>query len=125
LRHCGAYVADALKERIGGREVRCTVREIDQYDRRISICEVGGEELSAWLVSEGWALAHRRFSDRFVPEEKAARAAGRGLWQTDFEPPWEYRAHRWEVASQLWGGPRPANRPLPVPRRPGARTRNS
>ena len=40
LRHCGAYVADALKERIGNREVRCAVRELDQYDRRISTCEV-------------------------------------------------------------------------------------
>ena len=100
LRRCGAYVANALEKRIGGREVRCAVREIDQYDRRISTCEVAGEDLSSWLVSEGLALAYRRFSDRFVPEEEAARAAGRGLWQTDFEPPWEYRAKRWEVASQ-------------------------
>src|ERR671918_373053 len=30
LRRCGAYVADALKERIGDREVRCAVRELDQ-----------------------------------------------------------------------------------------------
>ena len=30
LRHCGAYVADALKERIGDREVRRAVRELDQ-----------------------------------------------------------------------------------------------
>jgi hypothetical protein len=93
-------VADALAERIGDREVRCVVGELDQYDRRISTCEVAGEDLSSWLVSEGLALAYRRFSDRFVPEEEAARAAGRGLWQTDFEPPWEYRAKRWEVASQ-------------------------
>ena len=36
-----------------------------------------------------------------VPLEEAAKAAGRGLWQTMFEAPWEYRAHRWEVAAQL------------------------
>jgi endonuclease YncB( thermonuclease family) len=100
LRHCGTYVADALKERIGDREVQCTVRELDQYDRRISTCEVGGENLSRWLVSEGLGPANRPFSDRLVPEEEAARAAGRGLWQTTFEMPWEYRAHRWEVAAQ-------------------------
>jgi endonuclease YncB( thermonuclease family) len=100
LRRCGEYVGDALKERIGDREVRCVVRELDQYDRRISNCEVVGEDLSVWLVSEGLALAYRRFSDRFVPEEEAARAAGRGLWQATFESPWEYRAHRWEVAAQ-------------------------
>ena len=57
LRRCGAYVADALAERIGDREVRCTVRELDQYDRQIARCEVAGEDLSSWLVSEGLALA--------------------------------------------------------------------
>ena len=100
LRHRGAYVADALKERIGDREVRCAVRELDQYDRRISTCEVAGEDLSSWLVSEGLAVANRPFSDRLVPDEEAARAAGRGIWQTSFEAPWDYRAHRWEVAVQ-------------------------
>jgi endonuclease YncB( thermonuclease family) len=100
LRPCGAYVADALVERIAGREVRCSVAELDQYDRRISSCEVASEDLSGWLVSSGLAMAFRRFSDRFVPEEEAARAASVGLWSTDSEPPWQYRAHRWEVAVQ-------------------------
>jgi endonuclease YncB( thermonuclease family) len=100
LRYCGAYVADALKERIGGREVRCAVRELDQYDRRISTCEVAGEDLASWLISEGLAVANRPFSDRLIPDEEAARAAGRGIWQTSFEAPWDYRAHRWEVAVQ-------------------------
>lgn len=39
-------------------------------------------------------------SDRFTGEEEAARAAGIGLWQTAFQPPWEYRAERWAVATQ-------------------------
>jgi endonuclease YncB( thermonuclease family) len=100
LRHCGAYVADALKERIGDREVRCVVRELDQYDRRISTCEVAGEDLSSWLVSSGLAMAFREYLERFVPAEEEARSARVGLWQTGFPPPWEYRAHRWEVAVQ-------------------------
>ena len=54
----------------------------------------------SWLVSEGLALAYRRFSERFVPLEEVAAATRRGVWQTPFEPPWEYRAHRWEVAAQ-------------------------
>jgi endonuclease YncB( thermonuclease family) len=100
LRPCGAYVADALAERIAGREVRCSVMELDQYDRRIASCEVAGEDLSAWLVSSGLAMAFRTYSERFVPEEQAARAAQAGLWRTDFGPPWEYRAQRWEVAAR-------------------------
>ena len=45
-------------------------------------------------------MVFRRYSDRFTAEEDAARAGSIGLWQTDFEPPWEYRAKRWEVAAQ-------------------------
>jgi endonuclease YncB( thermonuclease family) len=79
LRGCGAYVADALAQRIGGREVRCAVVGVDYYGRRIARCEVASEDLSVWLVFKGLALAFRRFAERFVPEEEAARAAGRGL----------------------------------------------
>ena len=35
-----------------------------------------------------------------MPEEAAARETRAGLWQTDFQAPWEYRAKRWEVAVQ-------------------------
>ena len=100
LRPCGAYVADALAERLAGREVRCEVLKLDQYDRRVARCEVDGEGLSEWLVASGLAMVFRRYSDRFTAEEDAARAGSIGLWQTDFGPPWEYRAKRWEVAAQ-------------------------
>ena len=100
LRHCGAHVADVLAERVAGREVRCAVLKIDQYDRKVARCEIENEILSQWLVASGLAMVFRRYSDRFTEEEDAARDAGVGLWQTDFEPPWEYRARRWEVATQ-------------------------
>jgi endonuclease YncB( thermonuclease family) len=100
LRGCGAFVADVLAGRIRGQSIECEVHALDEYERRIASCTHTGDDLSAWLVSEGLALAFGRFSERFVPEEEAARAARRGLWQTTFEPPWEYRARRWEVAAQ-------------------------
>jgi endonuclease YncB( thermonuclease family) len=100
LRSCGTYVADALAERVARREVRCAVLELDQYDRRIARCDVSGEDLSQWLVSKGLAMAFRRYSDHFAADEDAARAAGVGLWQTDFEPPWEFRDKRWTTAAQ-------------------------
>jgi endonuclease YncB( thermonuclease family) len=84
LRHCGAHVADALAEHLAGREVRCDVLKLDQYDRRVARCEVDGEGLSEWLVASGLAMVFRRYSDRFTDEEEAARAAGIGLWQTEF-----------------------------------------
>jgi hypothetical protein len=45
-------------------------------------------------------MAFRKFSLRLARAEEAARTARAGLWQTDFKPPWQYRAHRGEVAAQ-------------------------
>jgi endonuclease YncB( thermonuclease family) len=87
LRNCGAFVADIVAERIRGQAVECEVHAVDDYERRLASCSHAGEDLSTWLVSEGLALAFRRFSERLVPEENAARAAGRGLWRTTFETP--------------------------------------
>jgi endonuclease YncB( thermonuclease family) len=87
LRDCGVYVADVLAERIRGQTVECEVHAIDEYRRRIASCTCAGEDLSIWLVSKGLALAFRRFSERLVPVEEEAKAAGRGLWQTSFEAP--------------------------------------
>jgi endonuclease YncB( thermonuclease family) len=100
LRDCGVFVADVLAGRIRDQSVECEVHAVDDYERRIATCTHAGEDLSTWLVSEGLALAFRRFSERLVPVEEAAKAAGRGLWQTTFEAPWDFRAHRWEVAAQ-------------------------
>jgi hypothetical protein len=89
-----------LAGRIRGQSIECEVHAIDEHKRRIASCNHAGEDLSTWLVSEGLALAVRRFSEGLVPVEEAAKAAGRGLWQTTFEAPWDYRAHRWKVAAQ-------------------------
>jgi endonuclease YncB( thermonuclease family) len=100
LRRCGAYVADLLRERLQQGEVHCKVQEIDQYDRSIAGCSQGDDDLSTWLVRGGWALAYRDYSDRLVGVEDEARQQRLGLWQTSFEPPWTFRAKRWQVAVQ-------------------------
>ena len=51
-------------------------------------CLVGGLDINEWLVTQGWALAYRRYSRDYVGAEEAARAAGRGMWAGEFEPPW-------------------------------------
>ena len=38
----------------------------------------------ARLVYEGLALAYRRYSKKYVPEEDEAKAAKRGLWAGEF-----------------------------------------
>jgi hypothetical protein len=54
---------------------------------------VDGEDVSRWLVRNGWALAFRRYSVAYVADEDFAREQKRGLWSGAFIAPWEWR-HR-------------------------------
>ena len=100
LRGCGVYVADALADRIRAGVVTCKVESIDEYDRRIARCEHNGTDLSEWLIKQGLAMAYLTFSSRFADQEEQLRSERIGLWQTNFQPPWEYRAKRWETAAR-------------------------
>lgn len=53
----------------------------------------GGLDIGADLVRQGWALAFRFQSDKYVPLEDEAKAKGIGLWQPTirFTNPWEWR----------------------------------
>ncbi len=89
---CGQRAASALAERISGRSVSCKEIDRDRYGRVVAMCSVGGKDLNAWLVSEGWALAYRRYSADYVDEEASARTARRGVWRGRFVAPWDWRA---------------------------------
>lgn len=91
---CGQQAALALSDHIGRRTVRCEGRTRDRYGRLVAICYLGDEDLDAWLVSQGLALAFRKYSTLYVPEEDAARVAKRGLWAGRFETPWEWRKEK-------------------------------
>ncbi len=63
----------------------------DRYKRTIGRCTVAGEDMGAWMVQQGLALAYRRYSHDYVNEEAEARAARRGIWASEFVKPWEWR----------------------------------
>ena len=90
---CGIEARDRLAEHIGKRSIDCAPSGSDAYGRTLAICRVDGEDLNAWLVHQGWALAFVRYSKAYVPEEDAARAAKRGIWSGAFVAPWDWR-HR-------------------------------
>lgn len=100
LRRCGVVATNRLAERIAGETVTCEVTELDAYGRSIATCSHSGQDLSAWLVAEGLALAFVRYSDRLLPLQEEAEAKQAGLWQASLEPPWEYRARRWQAAGE-------------------------
>ncbi len=78
-------------DKIARRPVTCEDLGRDRYKRIIGRCTAAGEDLGAWMVSQGWALAYRRYSLDYVDEEADAQAARRGIWAGEFVPPWEWR----------------------------------
>lgn len=100
LLHCGKLAAIFLGDRIEGQQIECVVSTIDEFGRTVASCRHQGEDLSGWLVREGYALAFVRYSDRYVADEAAARERQAGLWAATVEPPWEYRARRWAASGE-------------------------
>lgn len=88
---CGQQAALALADFVGQRTVRCEQRDTDRYGRVVAVCRVAGEDLSAWLVQKGWALAYRKYSLDYVDQEAAARTARAGIWRGSFVEPWIWR----------------------------------
>ena len=90
---CGIAARDRLAEHIEKRSIDCNPRGTDRYGRTLAVCSVAGEDLNAWLVREGLALAFIRYSRAYVAEEEQARKAKLGLWSGAFIAPWDWR-HR-------------------------------
>lgn len=91
---CGQQAALALSDRIGRSTVSCRGRDTDRYGRMVAVCRSRGVDLNGWMVSQGWALAYRRYSTDYVPAENRAAQARRNIWSGSFDRPWEWRSAR-------------------------------
>lgn len=91
---CGQRAALWLSDLIGAKTVTCASAGTDRYKRVLAHCSVGGQDIGAAMVRNGWAMAYVRYSDRYEPEEAEARKDGVGIWQTEFDPPWNWRRDR-------------------------------
>ena len=85
---CGTEATQALRQQIGQDTVACTIHATDRYGRALGVCrDASGGDLNGWLVAQGWALAYRRYSTTYVPQEDPAQAAQAGIWAGAFVPP--------------------------------------
>jgi len=88
---CGQQASLALADLIGRGHVTCTISGLDKYNRQIGTCSTGGTEINQWLVRAGWAVAYRKYSRAYVPDEAAAKRDRVGIWQGRFVPPSDWR----------------------------------
>ena len=108
---CGKAATQAMRRLIGGSKVTCDISGRDKYRRAIGACFAAGRDLQQQLVRQGLALAYRKYSSRYVPDEEAARAERVGLWSGEFTAPWRWRAERRRTPTRSFNRSRPAPAP--------------
>ena len=84
---CGRAAARALAVHIADAAIACHAREADKHGRLLGTCRKGKEDLSAWMVEHGHAVAVRGSQPSYVDDERSAWAKRRGLWAGVFEDP--------------------------------------
>lgn len=77
------------------RQVQLTVKDIDDYDRRVAEVYRDGISVNLAMVEAGyawWYRYHARSRQDLERAEREAREARRGLWSDqDPQPPWDWR----------------------------------
>ena len=88
---CGEVSKEKLKSKIRGSEIKCISSSKDRYKRYIATCYKGKTNLNQWMVRNGFAIAYRRYSKTYVPDEEFAKENKLGLWKGKFMEPEKWR----------------------------------
>ena len=89
--NCGKISKEKLISKINGSEIKCIFTTKDKYKRYIATCFKGKTNLNQWMVRNGLAVAYRRYSKKYVPDEDFAKENKLGLWQGKFMNPEKWR----------------------------------
>ena len=88
---CGKVSKEKLITKIDTTEIKCISSSKDRYKRYIATCYKGKTNLNQWMVRNGFAIAYRRYSKKYVPDEVFAKENKLGLWQGKFMEPEKWR----------------------------------
>jgi endonuclease YncB( thermonuclease family) len=102
---CGEAAIAELVELAEGKSLECVAIERDAYGRIVADCAGPRGDLSEAMMRAGLAWAFVRYSDQYASLEAKERSAGLGVWQAPTQPPWDYRADKWNRAAAA--SPRP------------------
>ena len=89
--YCGKISKEKLIAKINTSEIKCISSSKDRYKRYIATCFKGKTNLNQWMVKNGFAIAYRRYSKKYVPDEEFAKENKLGLWQGKFIEPEKWR----------------------------------
>jgi endonuclease YncB( thermonuclease family) len=80
---CGAKARAALIRFIRSRAVACTLPQGGENKDFAARCSVVGQDLSTWLVRQGWATPQKGAEPELAKALDAAKTERLGLWQSD------------------------------------------
>lgn len=88
---CGEVSTQKLIKKINKQKLNCNILDVDRYKRLIGECFKRNINLNSWMVSNGYAVAYRKYSKKYVSDEINAKNNKLGIWQGKFQMPWDYR----------------------------------
>ena len=89
--YCGKVSKENLDGKINGSKIKCVSSSKDRYKRYLATCFKDEVNLNQWMVRNGHAVAYRRYSKEYVPDEDFAKENKLGLWQGKFLNPEKWR----------------------------------
>ena len=94
---CGYVSARRLQEIIGSDSVSCKIMNQNNQGELMAACSVSSFDLGAVMVEAGWAIALPQITPIYVPYEQKARQNKAGLWEGQFQAPWEWQAQQRQI----------------------------
>ena len=88
---CGERSKENLEGKVKGSSIKCISFTKDRYKRYLAKCFKGKINLNRWMVRNGYAVAYRRYSKEYIPDEEFAKENKLGLWQGKFLKPEKWR----------------------------------
>ena len=80
-----------LINKIDNIKIMCISLSKDRYKRYLATCYKNDIELNKWMVRNGYAVAYKRYSKKYVQDENYAKKNKLGLWQGKFIRPEKWR----------------------------------
>jgi endonuclease YncB( thermonuclease family) len=100
---CGKNSKEFLEALVESSQITCFYSDKDRYKRILGVCYIGDEnsvavknkfkglELNSFMVRLGQAVAYIKYSNEYIDDEKYAIENRHGIWDGEFEMPWDYR----------------------------------
>ena len=88
---CGEVSTEKLIKKINKQKLNCNILDVDRYKRLIGECFKRNINLISWMVSNGYAVAYRKYSKKYISDEMNAKNNKLCIWQGKFEMPCDFR----------------------------------